>query len=73
MTTQIDPMTSPASPKPSEQYVSHFTDLMKTVRDEGLLERKHVYYWMQIGVHVAAFFAIWVGFFLLGNSWFQLI
>jgi len=58
---------------PSEQYVSHFTELMQTVKDEGLLERRHLYYWMQIGAHVAAFFGIWVGFFLLGNSWFQLI
>jgi fatty acid desaturase len=56
-----------------ESQVSRFTDLMQDVRDAGLLERAHVYYWVQIGVHVGAFFAIWVGFFWLGNSWFQLI
>ena len=58
---------------PNERYVSRYSELIKTVRDEGLLERRHGYYWLQIGAHVAAFFAIWVGFFLLGNSWFQLI
>ncbi|MBC7629891.1 acyl-CoA desaturase [Aeromicrobium sp.] len=58
---------------PNERYVSLFSELLKDVRGQGLLEREQVYYWMQIGVHVAAFFAIWAGFFLLGNSWFQLI
>ena len=58
---------------PSEQYVSHFTDLMQDVKASGLLERAHIYYWLQIGAHVGAFFAIWAGFFWLGNSWFQLI
>ena len=58
---------------PNERYVSLYTDLMKTIRDEGLLERRRFYYVMQIGVHVAVFFGIWAGFFWLGNSWFQLI
>jgi fatty acid desaturase len=72
MTTQADQSTT-ERPQRSDEYVSHFTDLMRTVKDEGLLERKHVYYWLQIGAHVGAFFAIWAGFFWLGNSWFQLI
>ena len=68
MTQQVQEPTAP-----NEQYVSQFTELMQDVKDAGLLERRHIYYWWQIGAHVAAFFAIWVGFFLLGNSWFQLI
>ncbi|QGG42872.1 fatty acid desaturase family protein [Aeromicrobium yanjiei] len=60
-------------PAPSERYVSRYAELMKAVRDEGLLERRRLYYWWQIGAHVAAFFAIWVAFFALGNSWFQLV
>ena len=58
---------------PGERYVSHFTELMHDVKQAGLLERRHGYYWLQIGAHVGAFFAVWVGFFWLGNSWFQLI
>ncbi|CAN5222961.1 acyl-CoA desaturase [soil metagenome] len=54
-------------------YVSHFTELMQTVKDAGLLERRHGYYVWQIATHVAAFLGIGIGFFLLGNSWFQLI
>ncbi|MGH3458169.1 fatty acid desaturase family protein [Aeromicrobium sp.] len=59
--------------KPSDQYTSNYTDLMHEVRDAGLLQRRHLYYWVQMGVHVAVFAGIWVGFFVLGNSWFQLV
>lgn len=41
--------------------------------DAGLLERRRGYYLAQIGLHVAAFAAIWAAFFLIGNSWFQLL
>lgn len=74
MTQQQTRVANPSQDgAPNEQYVSHFTELMQDVKDAGLLERRHIYYWLQIGAHVAAFFGIWVGFFLLGNSWFQLI
>jgi fatty acid desaturase len=56
-----------------ERYVSRYADLMREVRDAGLLRRRHGYYWTQIGCAVAAFAGIWVGFFLLGDSWFQLV
>ncbi len=56
-----------------QRYVSRFTDLMQEVRDVGLLRRRYAYYWAQIAVAVGSFVALWVGFFLLGNSWFQLI
>ena len=70
---QLAPRSDEPSAGSASSYVSHFTELMQAVRAEGLLERRHGYYWLQIGTHVAAFFAIWAGFFLLGNSWFQLI
>ena len=57
----------------SVDYTSRFTDLMSDVKAAGLLERRQGYYWIQIAVHVAAFFGIWVSFFLLGDSWFQLV
>ncbi len=56
-----------------DRYVSRFSDLMATVRDAGLLDRRHGYYWWQIGAHVTAFVGVWVAFFWLGNSWFQLV
>ena len=72
ITRTIDQQPPATTAKPSG-YVSHFTDLMQEVKAAGLLERRRGYYVWQIGVHVAAFVGIWVGFFLLGNSWFQLI
>ena len=56
----------------TKQYTSRYTDLMRAVNNAGLLERRHLYYWLQIGAHVTAFLGIWAGFFLLGDSWFQL-
>jgi len=57
----------------SGAYTSRFTELLHDVKAAELLERRRAYYWSQIGAHVVAFFGLWVGFFLLGNSWFQLI
>ncbi len=56
-----------------DQFVSLYTDLMGEVRAAGLLNRRYAWYWTTILVAIASFVAIWVGFFLLGNSWFQLI
>ncbi len=56
----------------SGDYTSQFTELLQDVKAAGLLERRLGYYWWQIGSHVAAFFGMWAGFFLVGNSWFQL-
>ncbi|WP_343991430.1 acyl-CoA desaturase [Nocardioides dubius] len=58
---------------PSNAYASQFTELADEVRRSGLLERKHAYYWTQICGTIFAFIAVWVGFFLIGDSWFQLL
>jgi len=57
----------------NEQFVSRYTDLAKEVREAGLLRRRYLYYWTELGVAVAAFAGIWVGFAFLGDSWFQLL
>jgi len=62
-------MTRIATP---DRYVSHFSDLLREVRDAGLLRRRHLYYWTHIVVAVLSFAAIWVAFFALGDSWWQL-
>lgn len=56
-----------------ERYVSGYTDLASTIRKSGLLDRRRGYYWVQISAMVLAFAGIWVGFFVLGDSWFQLL
>jgi len=59
--------------RPQQRYANLYTDLSRTVRDLGLLRRRHGYYWTRIGLVIAAFAGVWVGFGLLGNSWFQLL
>ena len=54
------------------RYTSLYTELMAAVRDRGLLARRYGYYWTRISLATAAFAGIWVGFFLLGPSWWQL-
>jgi fatty acid desaturase len=59
--------------RPQERYRNLYTDLAQTVRELGLLRRRHGYYWTRIGLVAAAFAGVWVGFGLLGNSWLQLL
>lgn len=64
---------SPSAPKsPKNRYVSDFTDLMKTVRDSGLLRRRHAYYWARFTGLTLALAGLFVAVALLGDSWWQL-
>ncbi|WP_082481843.1 MULTISPECIES: acyl-CoA desaturase [unclassified Aeromicrobium] len=65
--------TPPGASSGEARYVSQYTELAAAMRESGLLERRHLYYWAQITVAVGSFVAIWVGFFLLGDSWWQLL
>src|SRR4029453_7843516 len=58
---------------PQQRYANLYTDLARTVRELGLLRRRHGYYWTRIGLVAAAFAAVWAGIALLGNSWLQLL
>jgi fatty acid desaturase len=61
------------APPSNERFVSLYTELAKNVRESGLLGRRYLYYWSEIVAAISAFSAIWVGFALLGDSWFQLL
>jgi fatty acid desaturase len=52
---------------------SDYAALMREVRAAGLLERRRAYYWARIAIVGGAFAAGWVGFALLGDSWWQLL
>ena len=52
---------------------SLYTELATQIRGSGLLNRRYAYYWSRMAVTVAAFAGLWLGFFLLGDSWFQLL
>ena len=50
-----------------------YTELADTIRESGLLQRRHVWYARRFAVAVAAWVVTWVLFAWLGNSWFQLL
>ena len=56
-----------------QRHASLYSDLLNTVRDLGLLKRRHGYYWTRIGLVLAALGGVVTGFILLGDSWFQLL
>jgi fatty acid desaturase len=61
------------APRPEQRYVSLHTELLREVRDAGLMERRYGSYAWHIGLSVAAFAATWVAFVLVGDSWWQLL
>ncbi|WP_406056518.1 fatty acid desaturase family protein [Kribbella sp. NBC_00889] len=58
---------------PQQRYASLYTELSRTVRELGLLKRRHSYYWIRIALVTIAFAAVWAGVALLGNSWLVLL
>ena len=69
--TAIATLTPPGTKR--EKYVSAYAEVTREIQAAGLLKRRYAYYWSMIIGMVSAFAAIWVGFVLLGDSWFQLI
>ncbi|WP_084541468.1 fatty acid desaturase family protein [Nocardioides alkalitolerans] len=77
------PATSPPAPVDSAPPVARrarrpaaqnlYTDLAREMRESGLLDRAHGYYWSRTVALVAAYVGVWVGVVLLGDSWFQLV
>ena len=52
---------------------SLYSNLAATIRTSGLMDRRQAWYWWQILATIAAFALVWVGVWMLGNSWFQLL
>ncbi|HEY3716812.1 MAG TPA: acyl-CoA desaturase [Jatrophihabitantaceae bacterium] len=52
---------------------SDYAQLSKQVKQAGLLQRRPGYYTAKIAITVGLFAAGWVGFGLLGRSWYQLL
>lgn len=72
MATPLPPTGAPTLRR-ADRHASLYTDLAKTIRESGLLNRRYLYYWTRISAAIAAFVLIWLVVFTLGNSWFQLI
>ncbi|WP_081746607.1 acyl-CoA desaturase [Arthrobacter sp. H5] len=57
----------------ANKVVGTYANLLRTVRDAGLLRRRRRFYLVFLSVLLSLFGAAWTGFVLLGDSWFQLI
>ena len=63
--------TSPTA-APSKRPGTEFAELSHTVRRAGLLQRRHGYYTLKIGLTLAVLAATWAVFIYLGDTWWQL-
>ncbi|WP_026874377.1 fatty acid desaturase family protein [Jiangella gansuensis] len=70
LTSADGPILAGASPR--ERHVSAYAELSRIIQSAGLLKRRYGFYWSLMIGSVAAFVGIWVGFALLGDSWYQL-
>jgi hypothetical protein len=52
---------------------SDYARLARLIRQEGLLDRRPGYYAFKIIATAMLFAAGWIGFALVGNSWYQLL
>jgi fatty acid desaturase len=71
-------MTSPSASAETQRYTpphpgSDYADLMRRVKQAGLLKRRHGYYATKIAVTSVMLAAGWTVFVLLGDSWWQLV
>jgi fatty acid desaturase len=74
-------MSSPTAPSLRAQTPSaapsppgtDYADLMRRVKQAGLLDRRRGYYLTKIGVTGALLAAGWTAFALLGDTWWQLV
>ncbi|WP_426302906.1 fatty acid desaturase family protein [Arthrobacter sp. R-11] len=64
------PKTRAIQPNP---MVRSYSELLKSVRAEGLLERRRGFYIWLFAALMALMAATWLGFALIGDSWYQLL
>jgi len=57
----------------SQRPASMYAELLREVRSAGLLRAQTAYYIVKITINTAGLSGAWVLFFLLGNSWLQLV
>ena len=52
---------------------SDFARLSRRIQDAGLMERTPVYFAVRLSLIALAFVGVWAAFFLIGNSWWQIV
>ncbi|GAA4661822.1 acyl-CoA desaturase [Amycolatopsis dongchuanensis] len=60
------------APAAGRRHGSDFAELSRSIKQAGLLRRRHGYYVVKSALTVASFAGTWVMFGYLGDSWWQL-
>ncbi|WP_375430241.1 fatty acid desaturase family protein [uncultured Friedmanniella sp.] len=69
----VDALVLPASlPRPAA-HLNGFSDLLRQVKDAGLMRRRYGYYWSRFAGAAVALGSVFTGVVLLGDSWLQLV
>jgi fatty acid desaturase len=55
-----------------DRHVSAYADLSRQVQAAGWLRRRYAWYWSRMIGASVVFVAVWVAFYLLGDSWLQI-
>ncbi|MFF4349804.1 fatty acid desaturase family protein [Streptomyces sp. NPDC001530] len=63
----------PPQASPGQAPGSEFAPLLRTVKDQGLLKRRHGWYAREIAVNALALAGVVTGVALIGNSWWSLL
>jgi fatty acid desaturase len=64
---------TPSRRSPGTRSQTDYSQLLRSVQQAGLMNRRYGYYTVKIGLMVLAIGGIGVGVIVLGNSWWQLI
>jgi fatty acid desaturase len=57
----------------AQRASTDFAELARTIKDAGLLQRRPSTYAIRIGLTFLVFVGAWTVFFLIGDSWWQLV
>ena len=73
MTAVVPPMTRTATDGARRTRGSDYADLMRHVKEAGLLDRRYAYYLIKMAVTGVLLVAGWAAFVILGDSWWTLL
>lgn len=66
-------LAATARPPRPTRPLTDYAELLVEIQAQGLMKRRYAYYAVKVSLLLAAFTAVWFGFFLLGHSWLQLL
>ncbi|WP_265522629.1 fatty acid desaturase family protein [Oerskovia flava] len=69
----LDALAPSREDSPRKRQTSDFTALTRTVQELGLMRRRYAHYWISFAALTVALVGCGVAFWLIGDSWWQLV